>query len=93
MNLGGSRALILKVSGKESEVESAEIDGFGDVGFLMNSEYEVVAYYSDKKVKKFFKKPFNPKFKETTILGETHHLGRMLEKSLLDFLCIKYTLN
>ncbi|CAI9279824.1 unnamed protein product [Lactuca saligna] len=45
------------------EVESTEVNGPGDEGFLMNSEDEVMAYYSNNKVKKLLNKPFNLKFK------------------------------
>ena len=31
----------------------------------MNSDDEAIAFYSDKKVKKVFKKPFNPKSRQT----------------------------
>ena len=31
----------------------------------MNSDDEAVAFYSNNRVKKFFKKPFNPKGKQT----------------------------
>lgn len=43
MNLGGPIALVLKVSGKESKVDSAEIDGSRDEDSLMNSEVEPMA--------------------------------------------------
>ena len=33
--------------------------------FLMNSDDEAVAFYSNNRVKKFFKKPFNPKGKNS----------------------------
>ena len=50
-----------KVSAKDYEIETVEQDGSEDEGFLVNSEDEVVAYYSNNKVKKFFKNTFNPK--------------------------------
>lgn len=43
LSLGGPLALVLKVSGKETEVESTNVDGFNDEGFVMNSDDEVVA--------------------------------------------------
>ena len=63
MNLGGPLALMSTVSAKDSEIEVAKLVDSKDEEFLMNSEDEVVAYYSNNKVKKFFKKPFNQKYK------------------------------
>ena len=54
-------ALLSKVYVKE--VESDEEAKNGEEGFLFKLDDEAVAYYSNNKVKKFFKKPFNAKFK------------------------------
>ena len=54
-------ALVSKVS----EVDVNEKDDSDNEGFLMNSDDEAVAFYSNNRVKKFFKKPFNPKGKAT----------------------------
>nr|KAJ0207989.1 hypothetical protein LSAT_V11C500266000 [Lactuca sativa] len=58
-SLGGPLALVSKIS----EVEINETNGSDNEGFLMNSDDEAVAFYSNNKVKNFFKKPFNPKGK------------------------------
>ena len=76
MSLGGPLALMSKMPTKDSEIEVAEQVGSEDEGFLMNSEDEAMAYYSKYKVKKFFKKPFNPKYKETMNSRERPHLGK-----------------
>ncbi|XP_023735438.1 uncharacterized protein LOC111883340 [Lactuca sativa] len=56
-SLGGPLALVSKMN----EVVSVENEGTDDEGFLMNSNNEAVAFYSNNRVKKFFKKPFKPK--------------------------------
>lgn len=63
-NFGGPLALVSKVSSKEVGFD----DDVGDVeeGFLLNLDDEVVAYYSNNKVKKIFKKPFSGKFKNSS---------------------------
>ena len=67
---------MLKVSTKESEIEVVEKVGSRDEGFLMNSEYEAMAYYSNNKLKKLFKKPFNPKYKNNNEFKGNIHLGK-----------------
>ncbi|KAL7606668.1 hypothetical protein Lser_V15G16417 [Lactuca serriola] len=64
-SLGGSLALVSKVS----EIESAEKENSDEESFIMNSGDEVVAFYSNNQVKKFFKKPFNPKGKQSEVKG------------------------
>ena len=65
MTLGGPLDLVLKVAKKETlEKEDSDEDGF-----LMNSDDEVVAFYSNNRVKKFFHKPFNPKSKSNNGKG------------------------
>ena len=46
---------------KISETDVGETEGSDNEGFLMNSDDEAVTFYSNNRVKKFFKKPFNPK--------------------------------
>lgn len=62
-SLGGPLALVSKVYAKE--VETDEEAKNGEKGFLFNSDDEVVAYYLNNKVKKFFRNPFNGKFKNS----------------------------
>ncbi|KAL7592770.1 hypothetical protein Lser_V15G32250 [Lactuca serriola] len=57
--IGGPLALVSKVS------ETDEKDGSDEEGFFMNSDDEAVAFYSNNRVKKFFKKPFNTKGKNS----------------------------
>ncbi|XP_023738187.1 uncharacterized protein LOC111886187 [Lactuca sativa] len=57
--LGGPLALVSKVI----EKETLEKENSNEEGFLMNPDDEAVAFYSNNRVKKFFKKPFNPKSK------------------------------
>ena len=52
-----------KVTAKDFVVESDEEEKLEEEGFMVKSDHEAVAYYSNNKVKKFFKKPFNPKNK------------------------------
>ncbi|XP_023742160.1 uncharacterized protein LOC111890233 [Lactuca sativa] len=63
--LGGPLALVSKVT----EKESIEKDNSYEEGFLMNLDNEAVAFYSKNRVKKFFKKPFNPKMKQGDAKG------------------------
>ena len=63
LSLGGLLDLMSKVTAKDSEIESGEQEDLEEEGFLVNSEDEVVAYYLKNKVKRFFKYPFNPKYK------------------------------
>ena len=55
-------ALVLKVTEKET-VESGDSDV--EEGLLMNSDDEAIAFYSNNKAKKFLKKPFNPKSRQS----------------------------
>ena len=59
ISLGGSLALISKVNEKEF-VEKEYSD---NEGLLLNSDDEAIAFYSNNRVKKFFKKPFSSKSK------------------------------
>ena len=63
ISLEGPLDLMSKVSKWKSKMEVAEQVGCEDEGLFMNWEDEAVAYYSNNKVKIFFKKPFNPKYK------------------------------
>lgn len=55
--------MVSKVSTKEVEFDEEAEDG--EEWFLFNSDDKTVAYYSNKNVKKFFKKLFNEKFKNS----------------------------
>ena len=48
---------------------SAENEASNNECFIINLDDEVVAYYSNNKVKKYYKKPFNPKFKGSDSKG------------------------
>ncbi|XP_023733619.1 uncharacterized protein LOC111881461 [Lactuca sativa] len=63
MSLGGPLALVSKMSEKEIENDEPE----EEEGFIMNSDDEAVAFYSNNRVKKFYKKPFNPKTKQAEV--------------------------
>ncbi|XP_023761595.1 uncharacterized protein LOC111910032 [Lactuca sativa] len=69
--LGGPLALVLKVS----KVEFAEKENSDEEGFLMNSDDEAITFYSNNRVKKFFKKPFNSKGKQSEIKGNLTKSG------------------
>lgn len=58
---GGPMDLVSKANVKEnkSDVEAKE----DEEGFLINSDDEAVAYYSNNRVNKFFKKLINGSFK------------------------------
>ena len=62
LNLGGPLDLVSKVTEKET-IEGGDSDV--EEGFLMNSDDEAIAFYSNNKVKKFFEKPFNPKLRQS----------------------------
>lgn len=55
MNLGGPLALMSKVFGKEANDELVEKEGLGEEGFIVNSDDKAVDFYSNNKVKIFFK--------------------------------------
>ena len=59
--MGGPLALMSKVTNKEVEIESTENEGSEDEGLIVNSDDEAIVFYSNNKVKKFFKKLFNSK--------------------------------
>lgn len=61
MNFGGPMTLVSKTTTKENE--SNEEVKEGEEGFILNSDDEVVAYYSNNTVKKFFNKPISGNFK------------------------------
>ena len=63
LSLGGPLALVSKVSEKE-QVEEEDSD---EEGVIVNSDDEAVDFYSNNKVKKFFKKPFNSKSKNVDV--------------------------
>ena len=63
--LGGPLALVSKVS----EVETVDKKDSDEEGFLMNPDDEAVAFYSNNQVRKFFKKPFNLKVKQSEVKG------------------------
>ncbi|XP_023757080.2 uncharacterized protein LOC111905620 [Lactuca sativa] len=65
MSLGEPLALVSKVS----EVESAEKENSDEEGLLLNSDDKAITFYSNNQVKKFFKKPFNPKGKKSEHKG------------------------
>ncbi|XP_023752546.1 uncharacterized protein LOC111900907 [Lactuca sativa] len=65
-SLGGPLALVSKMTEKEIHEKS---DSDGEEGFIMNSDDEAIAFYSNNHIKKFFKKPFNSKIKSTKIKG------------------------
>ena len=69
--MGGPLTLVSNVSGKKPDVEYDDDDGSDNEGFVMNLDDEVVAYYSNNKVNKFFKKPFNLKFKGSDFKGNS----------------------
>ena len=49
-----------------SEKEAVEnYDSDDEEGFTMNSDDEAITLYLNNRVKKFFKKPFNPKMKQS----------------------------
>ena len=73
LRLGSPLALLSKVTAKDSEVEYDEEEKPEEEGFLVNSGDEAVTYYSNNKVKKFFKKPFKLNIRTTMSLrGITH---------------------
>lgn len=74
MNFGGPLALVSKINVKEVCFDGEE--GIGEEGFIMNSDDEVVTYYLNNKVKKFYKKPMNSIFKK--ILSRNHIQHRVL---------------
>ncbi|XP_052627452.1 uncharacterized protein LOC128134082 [Lactuca sativa] len=76
MSLGGPLALVSKVS----EVEATEKENSDEEGFLLNSDDEAVAFYSNNRVKKFFKKPFNPKGKKNELKGNSTKSGEEEKK-------------
>lgn len=63
IDFGGSLALILKTTSKQvcSNIEAED----NKEGMFMNFGDEVVAYYSNNSVKKFYKKPIGGNFKKT----------------------------
>nr|KAJ0213712.1 hypothetical protein LSAT_V11C400159680 [Lactuca sativa] len=66
---GGPLALMSKVTSRDAKIESTENDGLEDVGLIVNSDDEAMAFYSNNKVKKIFKKPFNSKSKTSESKG------------------------
>ncbi|XP_023745018.1 uncharacterized protein LOC111893181 [Lactuca sativa] len=62
LSLGGPLALVSKVSEKEA-IEKGDSDD--EEGFIMNSDDDAIGFYSNNRVKKFFKKPFNSKVKQS----------------------------
>ena len=75
LSLGGPLALVSKVSEKEVV---GKVDSDDEEGFIMNTDDEAIAFYSNNKVKKFFKKPFNPKLKISDEKGTS--VNKAIEK-------------
>lgn len=71
-----------KVNAKEYEIETGEQNIFEGEGFLVNSEEEAVSYYSDNNVKRFFKNPFNPKYKSNSDFKGNNSLEKGAEVDL-----------
>ena len=69
LSLGGPLALMSKVTSGEAGIEATENEGSEDEGMIVNFDDEVVAFYSNNKVNKFFKKPFNLKSKTSESKG------------------------
>ncbi|KAL7614205.1 hypothetical protein Lser_V15G05372 [Lactuca serriola] len=65
-SLGGPLALVSKMNEKEVHEKS---DSDAEEGFIMNSDDEAIAFYSNNRVRKFFKKAFNSKIKSYEIKG------------------------
>ncbi|KAL7618630.1 hypothetical protein Lser_V15G03678 [Lactuca serriola] len=63
--LGGPLALMSKIYEKDAEKDASD----EDEGFIMNFDDEAITFYSNNRVKKFFKKPFNLKAKSSKIKG------------------------
>lgn len=70
-SFGGPLALVSKVS----EMESTEKENSDEEGLILNSNDEVIAFYSNNRVKKYFKKPFNPKGKQSEMKGNLTKSG------------------
>ena len=64
MNFGGPMGLVSKTTAKQNESDEEAKEG--EEGFILNYEDAVVAYYSNNRVKKFFKKPINGNFKKSS---------------------------
>ncbi|KAL7614614.1 hypothetical protein Lser_V15G06614 [Lactuca serriola] len=65
ISIGGPLALVSKISGREAKKESVEKENSEDEGLIVNSDDEAIAFYSNNRVKRFFKKSFNAKSKTT----------------------------
>ena len=59
-NFGGMMALVSKTIVKEGESDEEENEG--EEGFFLNSDDEVVSYYSNNRVKRFYKKLISGNF-------------------------------
>ncbi|KAL7592013.1 hypothetical protein Lser_V15G31779 [Lactuca serriola] len=70
-SLGGPLALMSNVASKEVEKETFENEGSDDEGLIVNSEDEAVDFYSNNRVKKFFKNPFNSKSRASEMKGNS----------------------
>ncbi|XP_023755306.1 protein PXR1-like [Lactuca sativa] len=66
LSIGGLLAIVSKVTEKEA-VENGDSDD--EEGFIMNSDDEAIAFCSNNRVKKIFKKPFNPKVRQSEVKG------------------------
>lgn len=73
MNFGGPMELvsknIMKEFGYDGEADKNE------EGFLMNSDDEVIAYYSNNRFKKFYKKPINGNFDNSSMKKSLSNYG------------------
>lgn len=79
ISLGSPLALMSKVTNREVELESTVIEGLEYEGLIVNSDDEAVAFYSNNKVKKFFKKTFNSKSKTSDLKGSSFVKGGVRE--------------
>lgn len=69
ISLGGPLYLVSKVVGRDLEKETVEKEISKDEGLIVNSDDEAIAFYSNNRVKKFFKKPFNVKSRASDTKG------------------------
>lgn len=68
------------MTNREAEIESTKIEGPEDEGLIFNFDDEAVAFYSNNKVKKFYKKPFNSKSKTSELKGGSSMKSERHEK-------------
>ena len=68
--------MVSNISEREAEKNVSD----EDEGFIVNSDDEAIVFYSNNRVKKFFKKSFNPKAKSSEIKGNFMSKGAGDEK-------------